>query len=85
MSFFQGPLLRQITDEMKLLRGEETRSKLEGRIASFYAAHEHNVAALSKTLGIKQGGFPAYGSTVILETYSKGIDKYYVRVSSTLF
>lgn len=72
-------LLRKITEDMTDVRDESL--KPAERKAFLFAAHEVNVVALARTLGTNEPNLPPYGSTIIIETLSDEIDRYFVRVS----
>ena len=51
-----------------------------GRKAFFFSAHELNVVALSRALGLEDPSLPAYGSSFILETLQDETHNYHVKV-----
>ncbi|XP_033231389.1 venom acid phosphatase Acph-1-like [Belonocnema kinseyi] len=73
-----GLILRHITDGMKAIR--EGKLDPPSRKAFFFSAHELNVVALSRTLGLEDPALPSYGSTFILETLQDEKKEYFVRV-----
>ena len=54
------------------------------RKAFFFSAHELNVVALSRTLGLEDPAVPSYGSTFILETLQDENNEYFVRVRENM-
>ncbi|XP_076643513.1 venom acid phosphatase Acph-1 [Halictus rubicundus] len=73
-----GMLLRKMIEDIELYKA----GKLEpyDRKAFLFSAHEMNVAAVAKALGLQEPVIPAYGSTLILETLRDKKRNYYVRV-----
>lgn len=80
-SFFNisGPLLREITENIKSFVDESL--KPPSRKLFLYSAHELNVAALSRSIGIKDPVLPEYGSAILIETLQDESKKYFVRVN----
>ncbi|XP_017753423.1 PREDICTED: venom acid phosphatase Acph-1-like [Eufriesea mexicana] len=85
--------LRSYTRTLKRLNGgllirkmvEDIKTYIAGRLepydrkAFLFSAHEMNVAAVAKALGLDEPIVPAYGSTIILETLRDKKGNYYVR------
>ncbi|XP_003700180.1 venom acid phosphatase Acph-1 [Megachile rotundata] len=73
-----GLLLRKMIEDIKTYQ----MGKLEpyDRKAFLFSAHEMNVAAVVRALGLDEPSVPAYGATVILETLRDKKGSYYVRV-----
>ncbi|XP_033330087.2 venom acid phosphatase Acph-1 [Megalopta genalis] len=73
-----GMLLRKMVEDIKLYMA----GKLEpyDRKAFLFGAHEMNVAAVARALGLNEPVIPAYGSTMILETLRDRKKSYFIRV-----
>ncbi|XP_011308148.1 venom acid phosphatase Acph-1 [Fopius arisanus] len=73
-----GPLLREITENMKALRSENLDPL--NRKAFLYSAHELNVVSMARTLGTDDPVVPLYGSAIIFETLKDETNRFYVKV-----
>lgn len=82
MNEITGMLLRKITDDIEEVR----RGTLNptDRKAFFFSAHELNVVAFARVLGLSEPELPDYGSTFIIETLKNESNDYFIRVRSSL-
>ncbi|XP_020285852.1 venom acid phosphatase Acph-1-like [Pseudomyrmex gracilis] len=72
-----GMMLRRIVNDIE---EHQAGKALPDRKAFLFSSHELNVAALVYALGINEVKLPAYGSTVIVETYRDKLGLYYIKV-----
>ncbi|KAK0095347.1 hypothetical protein PV326_008627 [Microctonus aethiopoides] len=73
-----GILLREVTENMKALR--DGILEPSNRKAFLYAAHEFNVVAMSRALGLENPVIPSYGSAIIFETLQDEKKRLYVKI-----
>lgn len=70
-------MVRRIVNDIE---EHQAGKALPDRKAFLFSSHELNVAALAYALGTNEPKLPAYGSTIIVETYRDKLGLYYIKV-----